>query len=99
MTSPVQPPSVAVRLATTEPDARRVDRLLTERSEPLALERRVAVADFAAGEQASSAAIVGRAGEDHAAQDFAAFVGRQRGADRGAAQEAVAGLHELVDRR
>ena len=86
---------LVVRLATTEPNARRVDGFLTERSEPLALKRRVAVADFPAGEERLQPR-VGRAGEDHAAQDFAALVGRERGADRGPVEKAVARLHELI---
>ncbi len=89
--------AVAELVAAPEPDARGVDGLLTERSESLALERRVTVANFAAGEERLQP-VVGGARQDHAAQDLAALVGRQRGAERGAAEESVAGLDELVDR-
>ncbi len=86
---------VVERLAATEPNPRGVDGFLPERSKPLALEGRVAVADFPAGEERLQPR-VGRAGEDHAAEDLAALVGRERGSDRGAAKEAVARLHELI---
>ncbi len=72
-TSPRQPVGVAVRVAAAQPDAGRVDRFLPERSESLALERRVAVADLAAGEERLQP-VVGRARQDHAAQDLAALV-------------------------
>ena len=96
-TSPRQLPAVAVLLAAPQPDARGVDRLLPERSESLALERRVAVADLAAGEERLQP-VVGGARQDHAAQDLAPLVGVERGPDRRAAQEAVAGVANLLDR-
>ena len=95
----VAAPGVAVAelVAAPETDASGVDRLLTETPESLALERRVTVANLAAGEERLQT-IVGRAGQDHAAQDLSTLVGRQRRAERGAAEESVAGLHELLDR-
>src|SRR5262249_56526828 len=70
------PPLVAgaVRLAAPQADRRGIDRFLSERSEALALERGVPVADFAAGEERLQA-VVGAAGQQHAAEDLAALVG------------------------
>ena len=97
MTSPRHsPPSRNVSPRRSRIPAR-VDRLLPERAESLALERRVAVAHLPAGEERLQP-VVGRAREHHAAQDLAALVRRQRGADRRAMEEPVAGVHELFDR-
>ena len=82
------------RRAAAQPDRRRVDRFLPERPEALALKRGAAVPDVAAGEERLEA-IVGGAREQHAAEDLAPFVGRQRRFDRGAAQKTVAGVDEL----
>ena len=89
--------TVAELVAAPEPDARGVDRLLAEAPESLALESRVTVANLAAGEERLET-IVGRAGQNHAAKDLSTLVGCQRRAERGAAEETVAGLHELLDR-
>ena len=96
----VAPPrvSVAMRVAAAEPDARGVDGLLPKRSKPFALERRLAVADFPAGKERLEP-VIDRPREHHAAQDLSSLVGRQRGTDGGAAEEAVAGVHELVGRQ
>ena len=97
-TSPRHSPSARYGVAAPQPDAGGVDRLLPERPEALALERRVAVAHLAAGEERLQA-VVGGARQHHAAQDLAALVGGERGPDRGAAQEAVAGVDEFLDAR
>ena len=89
--------SVTELVAPPKADARGVDGFLAETPESLALERRVTVANFAAGEERLQP-IVGCAGQDHAAQDLSTLVGRERRAERGAAEESVAGLHELLDR-
>ena len=72
-------------LAAAQADAGGVDRLLPERAEPLPLERRVAVAHFAAGEERLQP-VVGRAGQQHAAQDLAPLGRRKGGPDRSAAE-------------
>ncbi len=74
----VAAPGVAVAelVATPEADARGVDRLLAETAESLALERRVTVANLAAGEERFQA-VVGCAGQDHATQDLPTLVGRE----------------------
>ena len=75
--------------AAAEPDRRGVDRLLSERSESLALERDVAVANVAAREERFQLVVDGPR-EDHPAQDLDALVTGQRPLDGGAPQKAVA---------
>ncbi len=89
---------LAEAVAAPQPDRGRVNRFLSERSKSLALERGVAVPHLATGEERLEA-IVGRARQHHAAQDLAALVRRQGLPDRGASQESVARIHELVDRK
>ena len=84
----------AVLLAATQANCRRVDRLLTQRPEALPLERGVSVPDFAAREE-SLQAVVGRARQDHPAQDLDPLLGRERGLERFATQESVARFEEL----
>ena len=96
-TSPCHAPSAPRNAgAAPQPDRRRVDRFLPERSEALALERRVAVADFAAGEERLQPVVDG-AREDHAAQDLAPLVvaSGTRRSPRG--EKPVAGGDQLVD--
>ena len=89
-----RPVPLAIRLAAAQPNGRRVDRLLAEGPEPLPLERCASVPDFAAREERLQP-VVGRAREDHAAQDLDALLARERRFDRLAAQETVAGLEQL----
>ncbi len=96
-TSPRHTPLVPERFAAAEPDARGVDRFLSERPKAFTLECRLTVADFPAGEERLQAG-VGGARQHHAAEDLAAFVRSQRGTNRGPAQEAVAGVYQLIDR-
>src|SRR5438132_1598558 len=77
-----------------QPDRRRVDRLLPERPEAFALKRRRSVPDLAAREERFQP-IVGRAGQEHAAENLAALVGRQRGFEGSPPEEAVAGVQQL----
>src|SRR5688572_32943101 len=60
-----------------ETQRRGVNRFLSERSESLALERRAAVFDFAAGEELLQAVIHGTS-QDHPAQHFETLVVTER---------------------
>ena len=96
ITSPVQPSAVRVLLATPQPDPRGVDRLLSQRAESLALKGRFTEPHLPAHEERLQA-VVGGAREEHAAQDLAPLVGRQRRLDRRPPQEAVTGVADLLD--
>jgi hypothetical protein len=89
-------PVVLVAAAAPQPDAGRVDCLLSERSESLSLKRRVSVAHLTAAKERLQP-VVGRPGQQHAAQDLPTLVGRQRGPKRGAPHEGVTRVHDLVD--
>ena len=93
---PVPVPAGAKIGTPPQPDRGRVNGLLPQRSESLALKRGVAEPDFAAGEQGFQA-VVGGARQDHAAQDLAALAGGERGPDRGPAQEAIARRDDFRD--
>jgi len=82
--------------AAAQANRRRVDRFLPEGTEAFALERAGAVANLAAGEELFEA-VVGGAREDHAAQDFALFLGRKRCRDGLATQKSVAGVDDFSD--
>ena len=87
------PPPVrsAIFRATPQANSGGIDRFLAERPKPLALKHCVAVLDLPAGKKRFQP-VVGRAREQHAAQNFAAFVGGQRGLDRRASEKSVARL-------
>ena len=74
-----------------------VNRLLAGRPEALALEGGVAVAHLPAREERLEA-VVGRARQQHAAQDLPPLAGGERRGQRLAPQETVAGLDQLVER-
>ena len=84
----------AVRRAATQADRRGVNRFLTQRPESFALEGGAPKLDLAAGEQRLQPRI-GRAREQHAAQNLAPLVGVQRRLDRRAAEESVARVDEV----
>ena len=97
-TSPCQRAvGAAIARAPAQPDGRRVDCLLPERPESLALKRRAAVVHLAAREELLEPVVHG-AGEHHAAQDLAPLVGGQRGRNRLACEEAVAGIEKFAPR-
>ena len=77
-----------------ETDGRGVDGLLAERAEALALEGLVAPPDLSAHEELLETVVHG-AREHHAAEDLEALVLGQRGGNRLAPQEPVAGIGEL----
>src|SRR5207248_9587554 len=83
--------------SAAQTDARGVDGFLTEGTETFSLERDVAVLDLAAGEKRLQP-VVGGARQQHAAQDLAALVARERRLDRGATQESIACLEKLAVR-
>ena len=61
--------AVEITVAAAEADGRTVNRLLTERTEPFALEHRFAVSHLAVGEERLQP-IVGGPGDEHATKDF-----------------------------
>ena len=71
-------------VVVVEAEHRGVDRFLAEGAKAFALERGGAVADFAAGEELLEP-VVGGAGEEHAAENAALLVVRERGALAGRA--------------
>ena len=77
MTSPAMRRRRRGHSAAPQPDAGRVDRLLAERAEAFALERRVAPADFAAGEELLEAVVDG-ARQDHPVEDLDPLLAGQR---------------------
>ena len=77
-----------------QPDAAGVHRFLPERAEPLALERPLAPPDLAAHEELLQSRVDGSR-DHHAAQDLAALIGRERGADGLAGEKPVARLDDL----
>ena len=90
------PPAVsAERNAAPQTNPGGVDRFLPERAKALPLKCGVTVSHLAAGEE-SLEPVVGRAGEDHAAEDLAAFVRREAGANLCTPEEPVAGVEEFV---
>ena len=90
------PPAVsAERIAAPQADPGGVDRFLPERAKALPLKCGVTVSHLAAGEECLEP-VVGRAGEDHAAQDLATFVRREAGANLRTPEEPVAGVEEFV---
>ncbi len=96
ITSPFHVPSAARNeRSASETDGRGIDRLLTERSETLALESRVPVSHFAADEERFQA-VVGGSREDHAAKNFAALVRRQRRPQGRPPQKRVARREDLI---
>ena len=97
-TSPRQPSSARYEVAPPQANAGCVDCLLSKRAESFSLKRRLAVADLGAREKGLEA-IVRRPGEDHPAQDLAAFVRRERLNENGAPKTSVACFDDLVYRR
>ena len=89
--------AAAVPFAAAQPNGRRVHGFLPERSESFPLKRHVAVFDLAAGKEGLQPVVRG-ARQQHAAQDLAALVGRQRRFDRRTAHEAVAVVEQLGKR-
>jgi hypothetical protein len=80
-----------------QPQGRAEDRLLAQGAKALPLEPDALVLHLAAREERLEP-VVGRAREDHPAQELAPLRRRDGGGDRLAAQEAVAGLDEVRPR-
>jgi len=83
-------------VAAAEADRGSVNRLLAEGAEAFALKGGRSVANLAAGEELLEP-VVGSAGEDHAAQDFAFLVGRERCRDCLAPQKTIACVDHFAD--
>ena len=83
--------------AAPQADRGAKDRLLPQRAEALALKDAFGVAHFA-GIEKGLEAIVGRPREDHAAQDLAPLINRQRRFNRRPAQKSVAVVEQLFAR-
>jgi hypothetical protein len=89
--------AAAVRRPAPQPYSRRVDGFLSERSKSLALKRRLTVSHLAIREERLQA-VVGRPGQQHAAEHLDPFVARPH-ADGGAPEEPVAVVENLGTRQ